>query len=164
LAKLNMLTILAIVVTLGTSLFLLYLFFPWLEAKVEYQDDEAFNQRFAGYSESETVIINFTESGIEGEIERGRQAFAACKPAFLNLFYDQGGNTIAIDDDVRNDTCAMAIIHREGGAFTSLDCTVPAEKLAGWDEWTRSPDVSQLMEHCKEINSFDISEIRDDGV
>ena len=159
LVKLRLLTILAIIVTFGTAIFVTQMLIPLVQFNIEQQDDQAFDERFFGYGTSQTVSINFTQSGVEGEIERGKQAFASCKVTYFDLIYDNDRMNIAIDDKVPDGTCAMAIRQWASGTFTSLDCSIPQDKLSSWDEWTRSPNVSQLREHCKEISSSYVGEI-----
>jgi hypothetical protein len=159
LAKLNMLTILAIIVTFGTAIFVTQMLIPLVQFNIEQQDDRKFDERFFGYGTSQTVSVNFTQSDIEDEIERGRQALASCEPAYFDLIYNRDRINIAIDGGMRDGMCAMAIRQWVSGTFTGLDCAVPQEKLVNWDEWTRSPNVSQLREHCKEISSSYVGEI-----
>jgi hypothetical protein len=159
LVKLSLITILAIIVTFGSAIFATQLLIPFVQFSIEQQDDQAFEQRFFGYGSSQTVNINFTQGEIEGEIGRGRQALASCDQAYLDLIYDRDRMNIAIDDEVRDTTCAMAIREWMGGTYTGLDCAVPQEKLAGWDAWTRAADASQLREHCKVISSLYVGEI-----
>jgi hypothetical protein len=157
--KLNLITILAIIVTFGSAIFVTQLLIPVAQFNIEQQDDQAFEQRFFGYGSSQTVYINFTEADIEDEIQRGKETLASCNQAYLDLIYDLDRINIAIDDEVRDTTCAMAIREWMGGTYTGLDCAVPQEKLAGWDAWTRAADASQLREHCKVISSLYVGEI-----
>lgn len=47
---------------IGLFLFITLMLIPLLQAKVELQDYEAFNERFRGYSSSKTININFTST------------------------------------------------------------------------------------------------------
>ena len=157
--KLNLITILAIIVTVGSVIFFTQLLIPLVQFNIEHQDDQEFDERFFGYGSSQTININFTEDDVESGIERGRGTFASCNQTYLDLIYDPDRMNIAIDDEVRDDTCMMAIREWVGGVYTGLDCAVPQEKLAGWDAWTRAADTSQLREHCKVISSLYVGEI-----
>ena len=157
--KLNLITILAIIVTFGSVIFVTQLLIPLVQFNIEQQDDQAFDERFFGYGSSQTVNINFTEGNVESEIERGRETFASCNQAYLDLSYHPDRMNIAIDDEMRDDMCVMAIREWVGGVYTGLDCAVPQEKLTGWDAWTRAADTSQLREHCKVISSLYVGEI-----
>jgi hypothetical protein len=159
LVKLNLITILAIIVTFGSAIFATQLLIPFVQFSIDQQDDQAFEQRFFGYGSSQTINVNFTQGDIEGDIERGRQALASCDQAYLNLIYDRDRMNIVIDDEARDATCAMAIREWVGGTYTGLDCALPQEKLAVWDAWTESPDTSQLRDHCKVISSLYVGEL-----
>lgn len=163
--KLNLLTVLAIVVTFGTAIFISQLLIPVAQFRMENQDQEAFDQRFFGYGSSQTINVNFTQIALSSNdadsVERATQALASCEPAYFDFVYDQDRMIIAIDDDVQDESCSIAINLWAGGIYTSLDCLIPNEKVAAWDGWKNigSPDVSQISEHCNEIRSFEVGEI-----
>lgn len=163
--KLNLLTILAIIVTLGTGIFISQLLVPVAQFRIENQDPEAFDQRFFGYGSSQTINVNFTQiaekNSDDGSLERATQALASCEPAYFDLIYDQDRMIIAIDDEIQDESCSMAINRWASGIYTSLDCLVPREELATWDSWKNagSPDVSQIRKHCDEIRSFEVGEV-----
>ena len=68
---------------------------------------------------------------------------------------------IAIDDEVLDESCSMAINQWVDAIYTSLYCIIPSEELVTWDGWKNagSPDVLQIREHCNEIRSFEEREV-----
>lgn len=131
------------------------------------QDDEAFNQKFFGYGASQTLHINFTEISsneldLNSNVTRAKKILASCEPAYMDLSYSRGSMIVAVDnqDLITAGVCSLAIVHTAGAVTTDLDCVVPQEKMAIWNGWANleAPRISEIREHCKEINSF-IAEI-----
>jgi hypothetical protein len=150
----------------GMVFFVWQMLIPLILANREQEDDDAFNSRFYAYGDSQTITINFTaianstNLNTNSDVARASKALSSCKYSYIDMFYNRGRISMAIDDTTPNDgSCSSAIRFSKENTIRTLDCQVPSENMTSWSGWMNPefPSVSEIDGYCKEISSFEVA-------
>ena len=155
----------------GIVFFIWQMLIPLILANKEQEVDEAFNNRFYPFGDSQTITVNFTAIenttfGMNSDVTRAKEALSSCEYSYIDMFYNRGRMSMAIDDTTRTDgLCSSAIRFFKDNTIRTLDCEVPSEKMKTWNSWKNSefPSVSEIDGYCEEIRSFEVASLISQG-
>lgn len=163
--KFNFLSILITIGIIGMGIFVWQMLIPFIQVNTERQDVQAFDDRFFGFGDSKTIVVNFTSLTGESldsdaDVMKAETAISGCQFSYIDMLYPRGRMNIAIDDETQDNTCSSAIRFYKDNTIRTLDCRVPSETMTSWSTWKNRdfPSTAEIDPHCRELSSFEVSE------